>query len=79
MKIEPVLHGENLLVDDRGNLYILDWETAMIPRQSTTYSSLLGMIDSGKFSCPAMSASSARSASIATSSAFTTTGAASRI
>jgi thiamine kinase-like enzyme len=24
------LHGENLMVDDRGNLYILDWETAMI-------------------------------------------------
>jgi len=24
------LHGENLMVDDRGNLYILDWENAMI-------------------------------------------------
>jgi len=24
------LHGENLMVDDQGNLYILDWENAMI-------------------------------------------------
>jgi aminoglycoside phosphotransferase (APT) family kinase protein len=24
------LHGENLMVDDQGNLYIMDWENAMI-------------------------------------------------
>jgi spectinomycin phosphotransferase len=26
----PDLHGENLMVDDQGHLYILDWENAMI-------------------------------------------------